>query len=421
MGNYNFREETAWKFIFIICAVSLSITSTIYAADIDEKNQPNATAIHKSSGPYCGLYCLYALMKMAGEEVDFVELVKNEYIGSHKGSSIGELKNAAEDYGLFAVPVGKLSSLGLRNCPYPVILHVKSDAASREYDHYELFLGTENGKAKIFNPPNPVRLVPFAELAPRWDGNGLFVSTEPIELSAVFAPAWKRFIIYAAIVIAIILILHWAKRLVPVTLTNSRIKVMCLSIAQTTGFIILAVLIGMFYHFANGAGLLANANATASIQKAHLGNFIPKINEKKVHKLLNTDTVFIDARLRRDYEAGHLEGAISVPVDSNDIERQKAIADIAKDARIVLYCQSSACKYAEIVAIKLIDDGYSNISIYKGGWAEWVEKNGKKRKHHHEIQYNNETKINSRFCIGCAIRNWVHVHLQQSAEDTSAL
>lgn len=155
MGNYNFREETAWKFIFIICAVSLSITSTIYAADVDKNNQPNATAIHKSSGPYCGLYCLYALMKMAGEEVDFEELVKNEYLGTRKGSSIAELKKAAEDYGLSAIPVGKLSSPGLQNCPYPVILHVKSEIGSGQYDHYELFLGAENGKAKIFDPPNP--------------------------------------------------------------------------------------------------------------------------------------------------------------------------------------------------------------------------------------------------------------------------
>ncbi len=68
-----------------------------------------------------------------------------------------------------------------------------------------------------------------------------------------------------------------------------------------------------------------------------------------------------------------------MPVDANDIERQKATVDIAKDARIVMYCQSSACKYAEIVAIKLINDGYSNLSIYKGGWAEWKEKNGRKK------------------------------------------
>jgi len=27
----------------------------------------------------------------------------------------------------------------------------------------------------------------------------------------------------------------------------------------------------------------------------------------------------------------------------------------------------------------LIDDGYSNISIYKGGWADWIEKNGRNK------------------------------------------
>ena len=43
-----------------------------------------------------------------------------------------------------------------------------------------------------------------------------------------------------------------------------------------------------------------------------------------------------------------------------------------------MYCQSAGCKYAEIVAIKLIDDGFSNISIFKGGWVEWAAKNGKK-------------------------------------------
>ena len=154
---------------------------------------------------------------------------------------------------------------------------------------------------------------------------------------------------------------------------------MGLSIAQTVGFAIAAILIGMFYHFANDSGLLANATATTSIQKAHQGNFIPKITERKVHRLLDTDTIFIDARLTRDYETGHLDGAISLPIDANDIERKKATAGIAKSTRIVMYCQSSGCKYAEIVAIKLIDDGYSNISIYKGGWADWMEKNGRNK------------------------------------------
>jgi rhodanese-related sulfurtransferase len=71
-----------------------------------------------------------------------------------------------------------------------------------------------------------------------------------------------------------------------------------------------------------------------------------------------------------------LKGAISVPVDANDVERRKATARMSKDARIVLYCQSAGCKFAETVAVKLVDDGFSNTSIFRGGWAEWVAKNG---------------------------------------------
>jgi len=373
------KRSRRFSFSLFFCVLIILVSTNAIAAD--EKSQDatkGGSAKRKSSGPYCGLYCLYTVMKLSDHEVDFRELVKPEYIGSRRGSSLAELKKAAEDYGLNAVPLGKLSSRVLRNCTYPIILHVKSEPTSNEYDHYELFLATENGKAKLFNPPEPVRLVAFAELAPRWDGNGLIVSSEPIDLGAIVAPARKRFIAYAAISVAIILTVHSARRKwLPETILNSRRKLLGLSAAQGAALGIAALLCGMMYHFANDEGLLANANATASIQQAHLGNFVPKISERKVHKLLDTNTVFIDARLARDYKAGHLEGAISVPVDANDVERQKATADILKDARIVLYCQSASCKFAEKVAIKLIDDAFSNVSIFKGGWAEWVEKNGK--------------------------------------------
>ena len=133
----------------------------------------------------------------------------------------------------------------------------------------------------------------------------------------------------------------------------------------------------MLYNFAKDEGLLANANATISIQKANAGNFIPKISDRKLRKLLDRDAVFIDARMAYEYKQGHMDGAINVPINANYVERQKTTSNIAKDARVVLYCQSSGCKYAEIVAIKLIDEGFSNISIYKGGWAEWVARNGR--------------------------------------------
>jgi len=376
--NFNIVGKRAWYFLLLVCLLALLIVGKTYAADENkQKISKSASVRRKSPDPYCGLYCVYAVMKLTGQKVDLRELVNPEYIGSRKGSSVQELKRAVENYGLHAMPVHKLTGRVLRSCRHPVILHVKPDAMSREYDHYELYLGTENGQARLFDPPNPMRLVPFMELAPRWDGNGLIVSAEPIDLGAIFKPARKRFIMYVAVAIAAILAIHWAKRRLPEALFNSRSKLLGLSIGQGIVFAIATLLCGMIYHFANDEGLLANANAIASIQEAHIGNFIPKVSEKKILKLLDSDTIFFDARYARDYKAGHLEGAINVPVDANDVERRKATANIAKDAHIVVYCQSAACKFAEKVAIKLMDDGFSNFSIFRGGWQEWVAKNGK--------------------------------------------
>ena len=134
----------------------------------------------------------------------------------------------------------------------------------------------------------------------------------------------------------------------------------------------------MCYHFVNDAGFLAHANATSSIQQANAVNFIPKVSKEKVGKLLGSNAVFIDARMARDYEAGHLEGSISIPVNAEDEHRMKAMAGIAKDAKIVIYCQSGGCPYAEKVTAKLKTDGFSNISIFKGGWNKWKTKDDEK-------------------------------------------
>ena len=109
------------------------------------------------------------------------------------------------------------------------------------------------------------------------------------------------------------------------------------------------------------------------VKQARLAHFIPKISEERAKRLLRTDAVFIDARLSRDYEAGHLDKATSIPVNSDDEFRLEAMSLVAKDAQVVVYCQSSRCKFAEKMAIKLIGDGFSEVSIFKGGWNQWID------------------------------------------------
>ncbi|MFC1677269.1 rhodanese-like domain-containing protein [Planctomycetota bacterium] len=361
------------RIIFIVLLLifffaSISMAQSQNAALSDTAN------LKKKSGHYCGVYCLYILLKTAGNQINLKELLKGEYVGSTKGSYITELKKAVEDYGMYGEIVSNLTSEQLRRYPYPIILHVKAMPDSKVYDHYELFLGTKDGKAQLCDPPEPVGLVSFRELAPRWNGTGLIVSATPISLSDIFTQAYRRLAIYSLIAATIIFMVRYT-RIRWFSNTISRWQLSRLSVAQGTGLAVAALLCGMIYHFANDEGFLAHPNATTSIQQAHIGNFIPKVNKKKVSNLLNTNTVFIDARYARDFKAGHIEGAINVPVDANDSQRLEIMANIAKDSRIVIYCQSAGCPFAEKVTKKLMTDGFSNISIFKGGWKQWKEKN----------------------------------------------
>lgn len=369
----NFSSASPAKHLYLIF---LLISAFLPGAAIAVSEQTEETVSSSKQQPYsgyCGIYCLYMAMKIFDVDIDPQQLIEPEYIGSRKGSSLAELKKAAQDNGLYAVPVEKLTSRELRRSRCPVILHVKSAADKKNYDHYELFLETQNGQARLCDPPGPVRLVPFYELAPRWDGTGLMVSKKPIDLGVVFAPARKRLLIYAAIAIVVILGVRWGRRRwLPSTAIIPRPRLFGLSAIQGAGLALLALLSGMVYHFVNDEGFLAHPNATASIEQAHLGGFIPRINRKQARQLLNDNAVFVDARLNRDFKVGHLEGAINVPVDISNDERRKVMAGIAKNTRIVVYCQSGGCEFAEKVAIKLMSDGFSKVSLLNSGWREWA-------------------------------------------------
>ncbi len=360
MNSHNQRQGRRISFSLLLAVFVLSLSTPIKTF---------------SAGPYCGVYCLYGAMKLSGCKAELRQLIKPEYIGSQMGSSLAELKKGAEDFGLNAKTVGNLGGKGLRESPYPVILHVKSSAESSRYDHYVLYVGESAGKSRIFDPPEPVRSVPFYELASIWDGNGLIVSAKPIDLGAIFAPARKRFIFYAAIVVTIILLIRRLRKRWGIAVKSIKGR-LGLSVLEGAGLVTASVFCGMFYHFVSDAGFLAHPAATAGVQKAYAGSFIPKVGKAKAEKLLGSETVFIDARYALDYKAGHIEGAVNVPVDANDTESRRRMADIDKDCRLVVYCQSAGCKFAEKVSARLKEAGYYNISIFKGGWNEWENRKG---------------------------------------------
>jgi len=333
------------------------------------------TPQQKSSGGYCGIYCLYAAMRFLGLEADSNELIDPIYIGSVRGSSLAELKKAAESHGLYATPVARLSIKDLRQLSLPVIIHTKSSPTARTYDHYELFLGRSREKALIYDPPSPPESVEFWTLAPRWDGTGLLVSNNPIHFSAVFAPARRRFILYAAIVTAIVLAIRWTRRrFLSSRKVASRKRALFLSFGWCSALVVVATLASLTFHSFSDNGMLLRRQATDFIQQAYRAAFIPKISTGKVRRLLaDHRAVFVDPRPDYAFSTGHLKDAVNIPPYLTDDQWNKSTDRIDKKARIIVYCRDTDCRLAGIVASRLASDGFSGVLIYKGKWHQWTQ------------------------------------------------
>jgi len=329
---------------------------------------------------YCGIYCLYGAMRLFGVQVDPNELLKPEYIGSPAGSSLAELKRFAEAHGLHAMPAARLTTKDLRDINLPVIIHVKSSPTGKTYNHYELFMGTrpfdsaQGRKALIYDPPRPAETVEFWTISPRWDGTGLIVSDKPIQISKVLASARWRFAGYAGIAVGIVLAARWGRRRLPgLRKALSSKQAILVSIGQCAAIGLAAAASAVAYQSINDEGLLTRGEATASIQKAYEATFIPKLTTAKARRLFAEKAAeFVDPRPDYMFKTDHLRDAINVPAYFTKDERTKAMARIDKGKQIVVYCDDSTRRLADIAASRLATDGFSNVTIYRGKWEQWA-------------------------------------------------
>jgi rhodanese-related sulfurtransferase len=90
-------------------------------------------------------------------------------------------------------------------------------------------------------------------------------------------------------------------------------------------------------------------------------------------KFDDPDVIFVDAREPVEYEAGHIKGAVLLPFDWLDDYWSDAVAQLSKDKEIVTYCSGAECELSLFLARYMRDEGYENISIFYGGWLQWME------------------------------------------------
>jgi thiosulfate/3-mercaptopyruvate sulfurtransferase len=94
----------------------------------------------------------------------------------------------------------------------------------------------------------------------------------------------------------------------------------------------------------------------------------------------SVDVTFVDARAPREWEDGHIPGAINIPYEQNvspdqpptwlEQDSLEALyAAVPRETRVIPYCSSGVRSAVTAFTLRLI--GYPDVGLFTGSWNEW--------------------------------------------------
>jgi len=108
----------------------------------------------------------------------------------------------------------------------------------------------------------------------------------------------------------------------------------------------------------------------AEVERAarnYLGEPVDGISLDELERNLEQeDLVIVDVRPEEEFEAGHITGALSIPIE----ELAGRLDELPEGSEIVAYCRGPFCVYAHEAVRKLRAAGRSARRL-EGGWPEW--------------------------------------------------
>jgi rhodanese-related sulfurtransferase len=91
----------------------------------------------------------------------------------------------------------------------------------------------------------------------------------------------------------------------------------------------------------------------------------------EVQQLKTEGGLLVDARNPELFAAGHIQGAISLPLADIDDLLADFVRRIDKDQVIVTYCSGFGCPDSFDLGMRLIAAGFRDVRVFEGGYPEW--------------------------------------------------
>lgn len=83
--------------------------------------------------------------------------------------------------------------------------------------------------------------------------------------------------------------------------------------------------------------------------------------------------LFVDARSKEKFDAGHIQNAISLPFSEIDKYMDVLEAVLFTEQTVVVYCSNRECDEALFLGKELLEMGQTNLLYYVDGFEVWEE------------------------------------------------
>jgi rhodanese-related sulfurtransferase len=101
--------------------------------------------------------------------------------------------------------------------------------------------------------------------------------------------------------------------------------------------------------------------------EAYLGGAVEEVGrEELVARLERGDVVLVDVRPHREFVAGHIPGALSIPLD----ELEARLTELPAGLDVVAYCRGRFCAFAE-QGVRIIEAAGRKALRLEDGLPEW--------------------------------------------------
>lgn len=81
--------------------------------------------------------------------------------------------------------------------------------------------------------------------------------------------------------------------------------------------------------------------------------------------------LFIDVRSPAEYQEGHIQGAINVPLSQAESQLLPALDGVPDSAIVITYCDGDHCNLSKELAIMIESFGFTNVKVLVNGWSVW--------------------------------------------------